>query len=174
MSVAKLAIHIGTIISPGFAEPAFKRNAINVDGISCIDAVFITTNMTISFDATFEPLLSLSSSVIALSPSGVAALLIPSMFAIIFITMAFIAAEFFLSFGKSMRVSGDSNFANFSISPDFSPIFIMPVQSAIIPRREMHISIAARVPSNAAAVVASRLPVNTAVANDNKISPAQI
>jgi len=72
-----LAIQIGTIISPGFAEPCAARSAMIVVGISWIDAVLITTNIIISFDAVREWLLSLSSSPIAFMPSGVAALPMP-------------------------------------------------------------------------------------------------
>ena len=44
-------IHAGIIISNGEAEPAASRRAITVEGISVIDAVFITTNIHIEFDA---------------------------------------------------------------------------------------------------------------------------
>ena len=72
-----------------------------VEGISWIEAVFITAKVHISSEAVCLYLLSLLNSSMALSPRGVAALPIPRRFAVIFIDIADIAGEFFSRRGKS-------------------------------------------------------------------------
>lgn len=79
-----------------------------VEGMSVKADAFITTNRTISFEAVpsggFVSSLSLET---ASSPKGVAALPNPKRFAVIFIDIAFIAGEPFLSFGKRSLKRGE-------------------------------------------------------------------
>lgn len=73
MVVAKVAIQVGATISVGCAEPAFRRMAITVAGISVSPDVFKARNVIIERLASgFLPFSSCSCS-IALMPSGVAA-----------------------------------------------------------------------------------------------------
>lgn len=86
MQTAKAdAIHTGIMIDVGLAEPAAARNAIMVDGISWNEVVLSVTSIHILPDG-FSGCGFSSSRVWAASiPIGVAALPIPSIFAVIFI-----------------------------------------------------------------------------------------
>ena len=105
-----------------------------VEGMSVKAEVLMTMNRTISFEAVpsgaFVSSLSLET---ASSPNGVAALPSPKRFAVIFIDIAFIAGEPFFSFGKRSRRSGERARLISLVRPDFSAMFIIPLQKVIIP-----------------------------------------
>lgn len=105
-----------------------------VVGIIETDAAFITTKRTISLDAvkSFVFVSSLRRD-IASSPKGVAALPSPNIFAVIFIDIAFLAGEFFFNLGNNNRKIGERIRLIIFVSPDFSAIFITPLQKAITP-----------------------------------------
>ncbi len=78
-------------ITVGRADPAAARIAIAVAGINCTELVLIAKNVHIAFEATPGRGFNDSKSRIARSPSGVAALPSPSMFAAMFISIEPIA-----------------------------------------------------------------------------------
>ena len=123
--------------------PFSLLNIAIVVGIMETDAAFITTKRTISFEAvkSFMLVSSLRRD-IASSPKGVAALPSPNIIAVIFIDMAFLAGEFFSNFGNNNRKMGDSIRLMIFVSPDFSAIFIIPLQKAITPISFKHSVIA--------------------------------
>ena len=69
---AMLDIIVGSTIDVGFTDPVIARIAITDVGISCIDAVFSTTNINIDFDNLSFFLLYFCKLVIAFNPIGVA------------------------------------------------------------------------------------------------------
>src|SRR5881227_1735880 len=83
-SVARSAV---PTMAVGRDDPAAARIAIAVAGINCTELVLIARNVHIAFEATPGRGFSDSRSRIARSPSGVAALPSPSMFAAMFINM---------------------------------------------------------------------------------------
>src|SRR5438067_280640 len=91
MRLTNVAKNVGMIMSVGFDEPSVRRIAITVAGTSVSAVVLIVRNMHIAFVAVPATGLSLFSSSIALSPSGVAAFESPRKFAVMFITIAPIA-----------------------------------------------------------------------------------
>lgn len=124
----------GKIMSIGDALPCSLRSIAIVVGISVTAAEFMTTKRTISFDAVPEGIFDSSlSRDIASRPNGVAALPSPKRFAVMFIDIAFIADEFLSSLGNSSRSRGDSARLISFVSPDFSAMFIIPLQKVITP-----------------------------------------
>lgn len=93
--------HTHTIISNGDLLENAERIAHTVVGNKPIDAVFITTKVIIESDATSLSLFFLSS-LIALSPSGVAALPSPNILALMFIDIYENAALFLSTSGNSL------------------------------------------------------------------------
>ena len=76
------------MIAVGCCEPAAASTPIIVAGMSCTPDVVMAMNVTIGLVAVSLSGLSVCSSSIALMPSGVAALLRPSMFAAMATTIA--------------------------------------------------------------------------------------
>ena len=85
--IAVAASAVPTMIV-GFLPRAAASKPIAVTGMSVIELVLIASSMHIAFVATPGRALSLSSSLIARRPSGVAALFKPSMLAETLSTMA--------------------------------------------------------------------------------------
>src|SRR5688572_3733941 len=77
----KVATIVGAMIAVGFGDPAAARTPIIEAGTNCTPAVVTAISVTIAFEAVSLSGLSVWSSSIALIPSGVAALLRPSMLA---------------------------------------------------------------------------------------------
>jgi hypothetical protein len=107
--------------------------AMTVAGISWTLLVLMTRKVHIASVAVPTFLLSLLSSSIALSPSGVAALARPSMFAEMFISIAPIAGWSGGTSGKSLVVTGLRNLERTATIPDCSAIFISPSQRDMMP-----------------------------------------
>lgn len=143
----------------GSAEPAAVRRAITVEGISCTEAVFKSANMHISSEARDLSGFSFCSSSMARRPNGVAALLMPKMFAVIFDVMACMAELLGSSFGKSMRVTGRRSSVTNESAPLFSAISISPEKKHIVPQSSMQSLIPSAAPLSAAAETASVFPV---------------
>src|SRR5690606_17821014 len=80
-------ISAGINISVGFSAPAAIRSAMTDVGISVIPAVLSTRNMIWAFVAVFLSSFSFCNSFMAFSPTGVAALSRPSIFAEKFMMM---------------------------------------------------------------------------------------
>ncbi len=128
-----MAIRIGTNTSAGLAAPSWARKVRIEIGTSVTDEAFITMNRIMSLDAVSGTGFNDCSSFIALSPSGVAALSSPSMFADRFITIAPEAGCPGGIPGKSRRKSGPTSRAISSVMPPASAIFISPSHSDMIP-----------------------------------------
>src|SRR4051812_4940377 len=86
--LTNVARNVGMMMSVGFELPRVSRIAITVAGTSVNAVVLIVRNMHMGFVAVPATGLSLLSSSIALSPSGVAAFERPRKFAVMFITIA--------------------------------------------------------------------------------------
>ncbi len=95
--------------------------------------VFITRNIIIGLVAVSFFGLSSCNCCMAFRPVGVAALSRPSMLEAIFIKMLPIAGWFFGMSGNNLVKTGLSTRANALTAPAFSPIFMMPSQSANTP-----------------------------------------
>src|SRR4051812_24733459 len=78
-------------IAVGLVDPDAARMAIAVAGTNCTELVLIARNVHIAFEATPGRGFNVSRSRIARSPSGVAALPRPNMFAAMFINIEPIA-----------------------------------------------------------------------------------
>src|ERR1035437_2164811 len=89
--LTNVAKNVGIIMSVGFVEPSVKRMAMTVAGTSVSAVVLIVRNMHMALVAVPATGLSLLSSSIAFSPSGVAAFDRPRKFAAMFMTIAPIA-----------------------------------------------------------------------------------
>ena len=104
----RVVIIVGIKILDGACEPYWLLRAITDEGMSWIEAVFITINIHIALLARSGVGFSLSSARIASKPKGVAALPIPKMFADIFMLIWRIASVFLYFFPKRSVVSGES------------------------------------------------------------------
>ncbi len=133
----------GSIISIGDSLPCSLLSIATVVGIRVTADALRTTKRTISLDAVLSAA-SVSSlrRDIASSPNGVAALPSPKRFAVMFIDIAFIAGESFLSLGNKSRSTGESARLMILVSPDFSATFIIPLQKVMIPISFKHSSTA--------------------------------
>src|SRR5206468_11311383 len=89
-SVARSAV---PTIAVGLVDPDAARIAIAVAGISCTELVLLARKVHMAFVATPGRGLSASRSRIARSPSGVAALPRPGVFAAMFVSIDPIAAR---------------------------------------------------------------------------------
>ena len=121
----------------GACEPCFCRKTDKNVGISCKEAVFITTNMAMLEFTVQGFLLVLFISFMAITPNGVAALPSPKKLAIIFIHIAFAAVLFTEYSGNKNLSTGEKNFERNEVKPLFSAIFINPLQRDIIPSIEI-------------------------------------
>ena len=153
----------------GAALPACCRSTAQVVGISCREAVFSTTKVTMALLAVSFCRFSFCSSCMAASPSGVAALPSPSRLAERFIQMACRAGPPAGSSGNSRRVSGRNRRATASVSRHCWAIFIRPHHRHSIPVREMTSVTASPQPESAAAESASIFPPKAALTTE-KIS----
>lgn len=155
------ASHIGAIIEVGSGEPAAARREIMVVGISWNEVVLSTTSIHIFADGFWGVGFSPSSVCAAIIPIGVAALPIPSMFAVTFIEMYRSAASD--APGKSLEITGEIKRHILSDTPLFSDIFIIPVQKHIAPAKEISVDTAVDAPSKTALTVSSTRPVTIEV-----------
>jgi len=144
-------------MSKGAEAPRLALRDATVVGISCMDAVFITTSRHSSFEAELRPERRFSLTA-ALMPAGVAALPKPSRFADTFDESASIASLSFAAVGKSRPRIGRRSRESFSDNPERRISSITPDQRHIIPHKERHRSTASLAPSAAAAETAGRLP----------------
>ena len=120
-------------ISNGVVEPYCARNVPIKVGMSCSDAVFKTTNITIELFATLEPWFCAAISFIAANPIGVAAFPNPKRFAVMFMQIAFAAGLSGGYAGNSRRSTGPNTWDRMAVRPPASAIFIRPVQAHIMP-----------------------------------------
>ena len=102
--------------------------------------VFSTRNMIMGFVAVSFFGLSSCICCMAFRPVGVAALSRPSMLEATFMKMEPMAGWFFGMSGKSREKTGLSMRASTFTAPAFSPIFMMPSQSASTPVRPSEVS----------------------------------
>lgn len=129
-----VVIIVGMTILEGDCEPYILLRAITDDGISWIDAVFITINIHIALLARSGVGFILSRARIASKPNGVAALPIPKRFADIFILIRRIASVFLYFLPKRRLVRGERRRENRLVIPQPSAISIMPDQKHIMGR----------------------------------------
>ena len=124
--------------------------------------------MIIGFVAVSFFVFSCCSCSIAFSPSGVAALSSPSMFAAIFMNMEPVTGCPFGMSGKSLQKTGDSSLAKAFTMPPFSPIFIMPSHRDSTPVSPREISKAVFDDSKVEFIIAgktSKSPIITSLTN---------
>ena len=163
------------MICVGFFAPAAARIATVVAGINCTEAVLIARKVHIALLAVPGRGLSFSRSCIARSPSGVAALLRPSMFAAMFMTIVPIAGCVAGTSGKSHFSTGRSARARISTRPDFSASFISPSHSAITPASGSAIVITAVLHASKAAFDTScKCPENPPMSTASTTRPSQM
>ena len=163
------------MICVGFFAPAAARIATVVAGINCTELVLIARNVHIALLAVPGRGFSFSRSCMARRPSGVAALLSPSMFAAMFITIEPIAGCVAGTSGKSHFNTGRSARARITTRPDFSASFIRPSHSAMTPAsgRAMFITAALQA-SNAAFETSCRCPENPPMRTAITTRPSQM
>ena len=118
-------IHTHGRTSKGCAEPKLFLRAATVVGMSWIDAVFISTKVSMLSEAVSDGQ-RFFSSLIACSPSGVAAFPSPSRFALIFIEIKRNASDSGSTSGYSRLSSGAHSRESLSISPQSFAIRIKP------------------------------------------------
>ena len=128
-----VASSMGMNTSVGCAAPCCARYERIDTGMMVSPDVFSTRNIIIGFVAVSFFVFSSCICSIAFSPSGVAALSSPSMFAEMFMKMEPVAGCPFGISGNSLVNTGDSTRANRFTMPARSPIFMMPSHSASIP-----------------------------------------
>ena len=126
-------MNAGTTMEDGERAPCTARMLIAVVGTNCRLAVFTARKVTIELLATVGRGLSFCKRAIARRPSGVAALLRPSIFADMFNTIAPIAGCSGGTSGNSRRITGFSARASTCTSPARSARRIIPIQIAISP-----------------------------------------
>ena len=126
----------GTIIDDGFLLPAFESIPIIDVGRSWTLEQLIAINIIIGNVTMCLFGLSFCIDSIAFIPSGVAAPLIPSKFAEIFIETYFLLSSERLFFPNNLLIRGDSNFEIFEESPLFSKIEKMPSHIAYTAHNE--------------------------------------
>ena len=160
----KVAISIGIKISVGCAAPSWARYTMILTGISVSPDVFSTRNMIIGLLAVSFFGFSFCRPSIALSPSGVAALSRPSIFAAIFINMEPVTGCPLGMSGKSLQNNGLSQRARTLTTPPFSPIFITPSHNDKTPVN----------PSDISNAVFAELNVEFIIAGNVEISPINI
>lgn len=120
----------GKMIAFGFLLPAFVSIPIIDVGRICTLEQLIAISIIIGNVMTFLFLLSFCIDSIALIPSGVAAPLIPSKFAEIFIEIKFLLSFDKLLFPNNLFIMGESSFEIFDDNPLFSSIAKIPSQIA--------------------------------------------
>ena len=120
----------GKMIFDGFLLPAFDSIPIIDVGRSWTDEQLIAMSIIIGKVTVVFSLLSFCIDSIAFMPSGVAAPLIPSKFAEIFIETYRLLSSERLFFPNNLFIIGDSSFDSLLESPLFSKIEKMPSQIA--------------------------------------------
>lgn len=122
-----VVIIVGSIMSEGDLELYMLRKAITDEGISWIEAVFMTINIHMALLALSGVGFNVSRDFIASKPKGVAALPMPKRFADIFMLIRRIASVFLYLLPKSAPVKGDRSFEIKAVAPQESAISIIPV-----------------------------------------------
>ena len=148
--------------------------AIAVAGINCTELVLIARKVHIALVATPGRGLSVSKSRIARSPSGVAALPRPSMFAAMFINIDPIAGCSGGTSGKRRRMTGRKPRAIRCTSPARSARRITPSHNAMIPINPSAIVTAVFAPSNAPLVTSFKRSFHPPIATASKTSASQM
>ena len=120
----------GKIIPDGFLLPAFDNIPIIDVGKNWTLEQLIATSIIIGKVTLVLSLLSFCIDSIALIPSGVAAPLIPSKFAEMFMETYFRLSSERLFLPKSLFIIGDRSLDNFAERPLFSRIVKRPIQIA--------------------------------------------
>ena len=123
-------------ISKGFAQPKLFRKAATVAGMSCTEAVFISTKVTMLSVAVSDKLRCFISRMAAI-PNGVAALPSPNRFALRFKEIRLNACESGGMSGYNLLRNGANSRESFSISPLSFAIRIKPDHITIIPLIEI-------------------------------------
>lgn len=154
--VVNEVIHIGIIISYGALEPAAALIEITVVGKKVTEEVLNIASIAIDGEILCGVLFSLSSSCIALTPIGVAALPIPRTFALKFAVIA--SQAFFEASGNSLFIIGENAVSTICKRPASSPIFNIPVQKHIIPANDNKINTLSFAPFSIASVVSGSFP----------------
>lgn len=130
-----VAIIDGTNIEAGSVAPAAARTAITPSGKIVTLEVLIARNRHMALVAVPFSGLSLSNSVMAFMPIGVAAFPNPSIFAAMFMIMALMAGCSAGTSGNSLTITGLIARAMVFINPAFSATFIIPNHKAMAPMR---------------------------------------
>jgi hypothetical protein len=127
---------VGIQIAKGSADPAAARTAtVPLGGSRVIAEVLMARNRTMAFEAEPGVGLSFSSSAMALSPKGVAALPRPKMLDAMFITMAPIAGWSAGTSGNKRRSRGARPRAMASRRPASKATRISPSMNTMMPTR---------------------------------------
>ena len=126
-------IHIHGNISSGFIALYLLLIAVIIVGMICSDAVFMMTNVIISSVAVLLSGFVSFRCCMAFMPKGVAALLTPSILAMMFIHMYLKALESFFRLGKNFDSTGEKIFTSAVVAPLSSTIFNMPEKKHIVP-----------------------------------------
>ena len=137
-------------------------------GISWIDAVFISTKVTMLSVAVSLPLCRLSRR-IASSPGGVAALPKPSRFALRFMEMLRKVSESASTSGYSRLSSGADRRESFPISPLSFAIRMKPDHMISMPLIEISSSTAPPAASSSPSLTAPKFPLIAAYSRDTAI-----
>ena len=160
--------------SNGEAELYFWRKMDIMVGTSWMEAVFMTVKITMLLLATVGVLFALFISFMAEIPSGVAALLSPKRFAVMFMQMAWMAG---LSSGYSLNsclITGLKSRVSTVVRPPLLAISRSPVQRLIMPAIEMTRPMASEAPVKMASESGFTFPVKTAQTMLIRISAPQI
>ena len=166
------ASHTAGRISNACAAPSCARTAATVDGISCKDAVFITTSRHSSSDAPPPPDSACIRCAVRM-PSGVAALPNPSRFALRLPHRFQKPSESFAHTGNSRRSTGRSAVHSPSVSPARSIACDSPDQRQTGPASVSASSSPARAPLSPSMPDENGIPVSRSDTNASKISPNQ-
>lgn len=126
-----VAARAGPVTAAGSLLPNWLRYATMVTGISWSDEIFIIRKVHISRLAVSSP--GFFNAFMARSPAGVAALPRPSIFAIIFTAICFLAGWPFSRCGKRKSRTGSIFPASQSTRPEVWPICKIPFQKVMIP-----------------------------------------
>ena len=161
----KVANRIGMNTSVGFAAPCCARYTIIEMGISVSPLVLSTKNIIIAFVARSLFGFSSCNPSIAFSPSGVAALSSPNIFAERFIKMLPTTGCPSGISGKRRLKSGPSHRANIATTPPFSPMRIMPIHSDNTPVSPREISKAVLAVSKVDAIMLGNTSVSPKKSN---------
>ncbi len=167
-------IHIHGSMSSGFFALYLFLMAVIIVGMICSDAVFMMMNVIISFVAVFLFGFVSLRCCMAFIPKGVAALLTPSILAIMFRHIHLKALESFFRSGKNFDSMGEKILASAKVAPLSSTIFSMPEKKHIVPLIDIINAIALSAPDSIAEERFDMLPVYIAHMMLIRIIPAQM